>query len=93
MDKKICLIVAANSGIGKAAAPQIVQQGYHTIFACRDLESRKTALQEIERSSQNVLVELMIVDMSLQSSIREFSKNFCRRHKRLDVLIHNAVVF
>ncbi len=25
----------ANSGIGKAAATQIAQQGYHTILACR----------------------------------------------------------
>ncbi len=36
MDKKICMITRANSGIGKAAAAQIALQGYHTILACRN---------------------------------------------------------
>ena len=93
MDKKICMITGANSGIGKAAATQIAQQGYHTILACRNPERGKTALREIEKISQNASLELMIVDMSLQSSIREFSKTFCRQYGRLDVLIHNAAIF
>jgi len=69
LDKKICMITGANSGIGKAAATQIAQQGYHTILACRNPERGKTALREIEKISQNASLELMIVDMSLQSSI------------------------
>ena len=48
MSKKICVITGANSGIGKAAATQIAQKGYHTILACRDLERGEAALQEIE---------------------------------------------
>jgi NAD(P)-dependent dehydrogenase (short-subunit alcohol dehydrogenase family) len=93
MDKKICMITGANSGIGKAAATQIAQQGYHTILACRNPERGKTALQEIEGVSQNASLDLMLVDMSLQSSIREFSKTFCRQYGKLDVLIHNAAIF
>lgn len=46
MNKKICMITGANSGIGKAAATQIAQQGYHTILACRNPERGKTALRE-----------------------------------------------
>jgi len=93
MDKKICIITGANSGIGKAAATQIAQKGYHTIIACRNAERGKTALREIEETSQSVSIELMIVDMSLQSSVREFSKNFYYKYERLDVLIHNAAIF
>ncbi len=63
MNKKICMITGANSGIGKAAATQIAQQGYHTILACRNPERGKTALREIEENSQSVSLELMNVDM------------------------------
>ena len=93
MDKKICMITGANSGIGKAAATQIAQIGYHTILACRNPERGKTALREIEENSQSVSLELMNVDMSLQSSIRGFSKNFFHKYEKLDVLIHNAAIF
>ncbi len=93
MDKKICIITGANSGIGKAAATQIAQQGYHTILACRNPEKGKTALREIEETSPTVSLELMIVDLSLQSSIQEFSKTFSHKYDRLDVLIHNAAIF
>ena len=85
MDKKICIITGANSGIGKAAAARIAQQGYHTILACRNPERGKAALREIEENSQSVSLELMNVDMSLQSSIRGFSKNFFHKYERLDV--------
>ncbi len=93
MNKKICIITGANSGIGKAAAIQIAQQGYHTILACRNPEKGQTALREIEAISSTLSLELMIVDMSLQSSIREFSKTFLQKYERLDVLIHNAAIF
>jgi NAD(P)-dependent dehydrogenase (short-subunit alcohol dehydrogenase family) len=93
MDKKICMITGANSGIGKAAATQIARQGYHTILACRNPERGKTALREIEKDSHSASLELMIVDMSLQSSIRGLSKNFFHKYDRLDVLIHNAAIF
>ena len=76
MDKKICMITGANSGTGKASAMQIAQQGYHTILGCRNSERGKTVLREIEENSHRASVELMIVDMSLQSSIQGFSKNF-----------------
>ncbi|MCA9962528.1 MAG: SDR family NAD(P)-dependent oxidoreductase, partial [Anaerolineales bacterium] len=38
MNKKVCVITGANSGIGKAAAVQIAQKGYHVVMACRSRE-------------------------------------------------------
>ncbi len=87
------MITGANSGIGKAAATQIAQQGYHMILACRNPERGKTALREIEENSHSTSLELMIVDMSRQSSIRGLSKNFFNKYDRLDTLIHNAAIF
>lgn len=93
MDKKICIITGANAGIGKAATIQIAQQGYHTILACRNPEKGQAALEEIKQLAQCDSLELMIVDMSLQSSIQQFAKNFLQKYNKLDVLIHNAAIF
>jgi NAD(P)-dependent dehydrogenase (short-subunit alcohol dehydrogenase family) len=93
MNKKICLITGANSGIGKAAAIQIAGLGYHVILACRDSLRGETALKEVKEQSQSSSVELMVVDMSLQSSIKELAKTFLAKYDRLDILIHNAASF
>jgi NAD(P)-dependent dehydrogenase (short-subunit alcohol dehydrogenase family) len=47
MGKKICIITGANSGIGRTAAFEIVQEGYHVILACRNQGRGEEALQEI----------------------------------------------
>lgn len=93
MTKKISLITGANSGIGKAAAMQLVQKGHHTILACRNQEKGQQALNEIKKETGRSNLELMIVDMSLQSSIREMAQRFQNKHEHLDVLIHNAAIF
>lgn len=93
MDKKICLITGANSGIGKAAAIQIAQKDYHVIIACRNQQRGESALQEIIEASGSKSVELMLVDMSLQSSIQNMTQSFLAKYNHLDVLIHNAAEF
>lgn len=91
--KKICLITGANSGIGKAAAIQIAEEGYHVILACRNKDKGEKALKEVKQSNENNSVELMIVDMSLQSSIRKMVSQFLTKYNTLDVLINNAALF
>ncbi len=93
MSQKICMITGANSGIGKEAAVQIAQEGYHVIMACRSQARGEAALQDVRRESGSSDVELMVVDMSLQSSIRAFTAAFLAKHEVLDVLIHNAAMF
>ncbi|MBN2378377.1 SDR family NAD(P)-dependent oxidoreductase [candidate division WOR-3 bacterium] len=90
-DKRICLITGANSGIGKAAAIQIARQGYRVIIGCRNKERGETALSEIKEKSNSDDVELMIIDMALQKSIRAAVEALT--HNQVDVLIHNAADF
>jgi len=89
--KKICLITGANAGIGKAAAIQIAQKGYRVIAGCRNKERGETALAEIKQQSKSDDVELMIIDMASQKSIRAAVDALT--YSRLDVLIHNAADF
>ena len=93
MDKKVCMITGANSGIGKAAAIQIAQQGYHVIMGCRSQERGEVALQEIREKIDSDSIDLMIVDLSLQESIKELAQRFRQKYDTLDVLIHNAAIF
>jgi NAD(P)-dependent dehydrogenase (short-subunit alcohol dehydrogenase family) len=93
MNQKSCIITGANAGIGKAAAIQIAQQGYRVIMACRNPQRGEQALQEVKQISGSDAVELMIVDMSLQSSIRAFAGAYLTKYDCLDVLIHNAAAF
>ncbi|MCA1011618.1 SDR family NAD(P)-dependent oxidoreductase [Halobacillus halophilus] len=93
MDHKVCLITGGNSGIGKAAAIQLAQSGMKVIIACRNEQRGRAALQDIKSSSDHDLVELLVLDMSSQASIRQAVEMFKSKHSHLDVLIHNAADF
>ncbi|MBI9104627.1 MAG: SDR family NAD(P)-dependent oxidoreductase [Spirochaetales bacterium] len=93
MDKKICIITGANSGIGKQAAIQLAGKGFHVILACRSRLRGQQAVDEILKLNSSNSVELLLIDMSLQASILSFAKEFKARYDRLDVLIHNAAVY
>ena len=90
---KTIVITGANSGIGKAAAVQLARLDAHVVMACRSKERGDDALKEIKQASGSQYVELMLVDMASQASIRTFASEFKQRHNRLDVLIHNAANF
>ena len=62
-------------------------------MACRNSERGEAALQNVRHMSGNDSVELMIVDMSLQASIKAFAAEFLAKYEVLDVLIHNAAAF
>jgi NAD(P)-dependent dehydrogenase (short-subunit alcohol dehydrogenase family) len=90
---KTIIVTGANSGIGKAAAVQLATLGANVVMACRSAERGARALEEVCRLSKSDRVELMLVDMSSQTSIRHFAEEFQAKHQRLDVLIHNAANF
>lgn len=93
MDKKVCIITGANSGIGKQSAIQMAQAGYYVIIACRNNERGKKALEEIKDISKSQFVELIILDLSLRSSTKAFANEVIQRFDKIDVMIHNAAIF
>ncbi len=90
---KVIVITGANSGIGKAAAIQLAQCGATVVMACRSMERGTQAVNEVRKAANSQQVELLQMDLSSQKSIRMFVSEFKLRHKRLDVLIHNAANF
>ncbi|MCK5847532.1 MAG: SDR family NAD(P)-dependent oxidoreductase [Bacteroidales bacterium] len=93
MERKVCLITGANSGIGKEAAILIAQRDYKVIIACRNPEKGRKALADIAQYSSIDSIDLKIVDMSLQSSIQKLSKSLHEEYSKIDVIIHNAAIF
>ena len=93
MDKKICFITGANSGIGKQAAIQLAQFGFHVLIGSRNRERGLAALTEIKEISKSDTVDLIEIDMSSKVSILSASKLIRERFNKLEVLVHNAADF
>jgi NAD(P)-dependent dehydrogenase (short-subunit alcohol dehydrogenase family) len=93
LESRVCFITGGNSGIGKAAAIQLAQEGLKVIIGCRNEERGVSALKEIRTISKNDNVELLVVDMSSQTSIKNAVEAFKSKHTKLDILIHNAADF
>ena len=87
---RTCLVTGASSGIGKEAARQLAAMGARVVLACRSAERCEAACAEIVHDTGNREVELGVVDLAVQQSIREFARDFRRRHDALHVLVNNA---
>lgn len=93
LKNKTIIITGANSGIGKAASMQLAGMGANVVMLCRSKERGEQALQDVRSVARGGSVELILVDMASQKSVRNAVKEFLSNHTRLDVLIHNAANF
>ena len=87
---KICLVTGSNSGIGKETAIDLAKMGATVVMVVRNKERGEKSQKEIVKQSGNSSVDLMICDLSSMESIRQFSEEFKKKYKRLDVLVNNA---
>ncbi|HET9590506.1 MAG TPA: SDR family NAD(P)-dependent oxidoreductase, partial [Anaerolineales bacterium] len=72
---------------------QLARLGAQVVMMCRNQERGEQALQDVRSASNSERVELILVDMASQRSVRKAVDKFLGRHSRLDVLIHNAANF
>jgi len=88
----LCLVTGANAGIGFEIARGLAQAGAVVILACRNPEKGEAARSAIAEEVQGSELELLIVDLASQRSIRNAVQEFAARHSHLDVLVNNAGV-
>lgn len=80
MDKKICIITGASSGIGHAAAQKFINNGYIVINGSR---SDKKPINSPD-------YEFISTDVSKEEDVKSLIEKVIEKHGKIDVLINNA---
>ena len=93
MKDKVCIVTGANRGLGLATARGLAEQGARVVLTSRDKARGEAALAEIRAVVRDADLDLLLLDLSSQQSIREMAAAFKEKTDRLDVLINNAGVF
>jgi retinol dehydrogenase 12 len=88
--RKLALITGANTGIGFEAARGIAKAGYDVVLACRDKGRGQEAIALLAKEFPEAKLDLLLVDLSDQKSIRSAAANFTADYASLDVLVNNA---
>lgn len=96
LSNKVVVITGANSGLGYETTKVFLERGAEVIMACRSLERGNNALDSIlsELEENNVFiknnVEVMELDLSDLTSVKQFVSNFKENYASLDILMNNA---
>jgi NAD(P)-dependent dehydrogenase (short-subunit alcohol dehydrogenase family) len=87
------LVTGGNAGIGKEIARALAGIKARVVLACRSPERGEAARRELASATGNPAVELMLVDLGSQASIRAFASAFAETHEALHVLVNNAGIW
>ena len=89
----VAIVTGSNTGIGKATARKLVQQGYHVIMACRSAQRAEAAMEDIRAevgASRASRIEFHPLDLASQASVRAFADWGTEQGWPLQLLILNA---
>jgi NAD(P)-dependent dehydrogenase (short-subunit alcohol dehydrogenase family) len=90
---KTVVITGANSGIGKESAILEAEKGNRLFLICRNETKGKQVVNEIKELTKNDKIELVLMDLSEKTSIKNGTDIIRNKAKIIDVLIHNAAIF
>jgi NAD(P)-dependent dehydrogenase (short-subunit alcohol dehydrogenase family) len=88
----VSVVTGGNSGTGFAVAKLLVSLGSSVVLACRNEEKCNSAAKSIQNlyPLKRKLITPMLLDLSDLMSVKAFSREFLKTHKRLDILVNNA---
>jgi NAD(P)-dependent dehydrogenase (short-subunit alcohol dehydrogenase family) len=87
MKGKVCLVTGANGALGKATAIALAQLNATVVLACRERERGEAAKADVISATGNSAVDLTLMDLASQESIRQMVTAFSEQYDRLDILI------
>ncbi|MEM8838483.1 MAG: SDR family oxidoreductase [Pseudomonadota bacterium] len=90
---KIALITGAGSGIGKAAAHELMAAGFHVVFNGRNRDRLQAALDEGLKDNSEGSGSVISCDVGDADGVAAMFKAIESEHGRLDVLFNNAGIF
>jgi NAD(P)-dependent dehydrogenase (short-subunit alcohol dehydrogenase family) len=89
-DAPVSVVTGANSGIGRAIAIHLAQQG-HTVYGTMRATSRMDTFHKMAEAA-GVEIELVEVDVAEDDSVARGFEQILSRSGRVDVLVNNAGV-
>ncbi|KAF0311936.1 WW domain-containing oxidoreductase [Amphibalanus amphitrite] len=90
---RVALVTGANSGIGYETARSLAYHGCRVVFACRNLESARAAIEQIKSERANSVCEPLHCDLASLAGVRRAAGEFLSRHRHLHMLVLNAGLF
>lgn len=87
---KTVLVTGANSGVGLITARELAAMGASVVMVCRDPDRGARARDEVSLAAIGAAPELLLADMSSQSSVRALAQKLHQRFEKIDVLMNNA---
>jgi NAD(P)-dependent dehydrogenase (short-subunit alcohol dehydrogenase family) len=88
MDKKIALVTGAGSGIGKACAAALLNDGWHVVFTGRRIEVLQAAIDSTGALAERAAG--IACDVTDETSVAALFESIRQRFGRLDLLFNNA---
>lgn len=86
--KKVSLVTGASSGIGKATAVRLAQEGMDVVVVARDRQNLEKTAQQIRELGCQALV--ITVDLSIEAQVQNCISKVIETFGRLDVLVNSA---
>jgi NAD(P)-dependent dehydrogenase (short-subunit alcohol dehydrogenase family) len=84
------VITGATSGIGRAGAHQLAQQGFRVVVVARDEAKGTDVVRQIVGATGNEQVWLEVCDLKSQAQIRGLAERLVTEYPSIDVLANNA---
>ncbi len=88
IEGKIVLITGCSSGFGLHIAAHLASRGCKVIATMRNLEKQSALLNEVQRRGGTV--EILRLDVTDKTTIKNAVKQIAAKHGYIDVLINNA---
>ncbi|TVR81439.1 MAG: SDR family oxidoreductase [Chitinophagaceae bacterium] len=88
--QKKAIVTGATSGIGKETVKALLNKDYQVIVPARNMEKAEDCLTYWNENDNGNNIDLMYCDLASLQSVREFSANYIKNHKTLDLLVNNA---
>ena len=87
---KIAVVTGANAGLGLETTLYLAKKGIKVVMACRNQQKAELAKANVLEKVPNANLEIMALDLSKLSSVREFAANYRKQYSSIDLLINNA---
>lgn len=84
------LVTGANSGIGRAVATALAEQGGRVILAGRSAQRMQPVLEELRARRPDADVRFLMLDLADLASVRQAAGQVLTAAEPIDVLINNA---